>query len=136
MNLRDLDLRIVTEPGPHSPPVERRSREQFVKYESSAYLTPAHIDVTSSPASYARAKAFRFPSRRQFRSMDADRWVRQRIKAANLVAVSELPPVHYSLDNLEMVQSSPPFDRSTVEIMHTALLNASRHCRFTRKITR
>jgi hypothetical protein len=133
MNLRELELKIVTEPKSPSLPVEQRSLGRLVTYESSAYLTPGHIDVTSSPARYARAKAFRFPSRHQFRAMDANRWVRQRIRATNLVAVSELPPLHYSLDKLEVVRSSPAFDRSTVEIIHNALLKASRHFHFARK---
>ncbi len=133
MNLRDLELTIVTEPGSQSPPAESRTRERLVTFESSAYLTSAHIDVTSLPATYALAKPFRFPSRRLLEAMDSDRWVRQRIRAANLIAVSELPPVHYSLNNLDRVRGTTASDRSTVAMIQSALLNASRHFHFARK---
>jgi hypothetical protein len=132
MNVRDLDLRIVTEPDEHLPAITRRGRAALVTYETSAYLTPTHVDVTNTPATYARAKAFTFPSKRQLRAMDADRWVRQRMKTANLVAVSELSPARYSLDNLASLRTSR-FERTTAQNIRNTLHDASMRFDFTRK---
>jgi hypothetical protein len=125
MNLRSLELTIVTEPGRNVPALVSRRPQALVTYEASAYLTPAHVDVTTRVARYARPKNFGFPTKRQLQAMDADRWVRQRMKAANHVAVSDLPAIHFSLDYRDRLHRSVGVERSAGEFIHDMLLRAS-----------
>jgi hypothetical protein len=131
---RDAAFAFATIHEFHRPDIAPRQREAFVRREYSPLLTPEHIDVTHRPVRYAKPKTFVFPSRRQLRNMTADRWMRQRFKAAKTASYNELPSVDYTIDNRAVLAPSSRLGRNAIESILLALSNASRYLRFNKKI--
>jgi len=70
---------------------------------TSVLLTPAHKDVTREPPRHAKNKEFTFPTRKQLRMMDSNRWHRQANAASKTVEVQEIISPEYSIDNLKVL---------------------------------
>jgi hypothetical protein len=111
----------------------------IVQHITSPLVTSAHIDVTFQPiaVAYASPKHFVFPSKRQLYWMDANRWVRQRIKESKVTSVSELGSISCSINNIgKPVNASIRLKRTRTESMWLTINNAFHRLRFTTKTLR
>jgi hypothetical protein len=100
MNVQDFVVKIVTVPDMPVPDTDQNRSEALVKRECSRFLTPEHIDVTDQPIRYAIPKKFPFPSEKQMRWMDANRWMRRQLNDKKVTSVYALLPVEHSINNL------------------------------------
>src|ERR1035438_9234195 len=113
-----------------------KNTDAIVQRITSALITSAHIDVTFQPieVAYAPPKHFVFPSKRQLYWMDANRWVRQRIKETKVTSVSELASISCSINNIgEPVNASIRVKRTRTEWIRLTIINAFQRLRFTTK---
>ncbi len=113
--------------------------DAIVQHITSPLVTSAHIDVTFQPiaVAYASPKHFVFPSKRQLYWMDANRWVRQRIKESKVTSVSELASISCSINNIgKPVNASIRIRRTRTELVWLTIINAFHRLRFTTKTLR
>jgi len=127
----------VTIARPHeSRRLTTTNTDAIVQHITSPLVTSAHIDVTSQPieVAYASPKHFVFPSKRQLYWMDANRWVRQRIKESKVTSVSELASISCSINNIgEPVNASIRAKRKRTELIRLTIIHAFRRLRFSTK---
>ena len=116
-----------------------KNTDAIVQHITSPLVTSAHIDVTFQQiaVAYASPKHFVFPSKRQLYWMDANRWVRQRIKESNVTSVSELTSISCSINSIgKPVNASIRVKRTRPELIWLTITNAFHRLRFTAKTLR
>ena len=134
-----LALQSISARPHESRRLTTKNPDAIVQHITSPLVTSAHTDLTFQPiaVAYASPKYFVFPSKRQLYWMDANRWVRQRIKESKVTSVSELTSISCSINSIgKPANASIRVKRTRPELIWLTIINAFHRLRFSAKTLR